>query len=182
MEDFQYEMDVAHSLPEFDTLSYSTSLAARLLGGATHRNFQDIVVSSPGQGHLPVFLVLAGPPKTIKLFGRDLLALRMSERNLLRNGLSPEQIELFHAVDLSGLPPGAELVVDLMRPKEPVAALRRRLDQISESMEAGATLVLAGPSTAISRALGYLDGLRRWAPEARVKKKGNSAARLRKVR
>jgi ribosomal protein L11 methylase PrmA len=180
IEDIEYEMDVAHDIPEFDTLSYSTSLAARLLGGAAHSFFHDIVVSNPGQGHIPVFLAQLADAERIKLFDRDLLGLRISERNLARNGFPEEQIELVHSVDMLelGTP---DLVVDLLRPKEPVAALHGRLDQISESVEAGATLVMAGPSTAVTRALSYMEGLRRWALEARVRKKGLSAARLRRV-
>lgn len=178
-----YGLTVAHDLPEFDNLSFSTELVAQILGGATHSFFQGAVLfRNPGQGHLPVLLSMTLEPKRIYLVDRDLLALRVSETNLLQAGFSSERIEGLHSVDLSVAPLEVDLVVDLLRPKEPSAAVLARLHEASGGLGSGATLVLSGPSTGVTRAIGHLDTVGGWALETRVKKRGHSAVRLKRIR
>jgi hypothetical protein len=117
-----------------------------------------VLVLHPGQGWLPCLLWAAGPPGRLRLVDRDLLALRFSRANLLANGCPPERAQAGHRVEpnRAGLQ-GAELVVAMLRPKEPPEATAATVRRLVAEVPGGARVVLGAGSTAITRSLAALD-------------------------
>lgn len=169
-----YEMRCAYDVDEFDTLAYHTLLAAELLGGLEADAIDRVAVVDPGQGHLPVLAADKLAPKEIVLVGRDLLALSYSRSNLVARGFPEMGIRMVHA----GSPPagdvgGADLVIDVLRAGEPRAAM----DQRSGRLPRGATVLIAGRSTAVTRAVDTAAALGRTV-RSRKRRRGSSAVFL----
>jgi 16S rRNA (guanine1207-N2)-methyltransferase len=147
----------AWGLPEFDSLGFATELAAEAVARLGGRPPGTAVVLNPGQGHLPALLWAAAAPGAIRLVDRDLLALRFSEANLVANGCPPERVATRHR---PGLDPAeledADLVVAVLRAKEPPASAAATVRAILAGLPGGGRVVLAASSTAVTRCLAAL--------------------------
>jgi 16S rRNA (guanine1207-N2)-methyltransferase len=149
----------AWGLPEFDSLGHPTRLVADALLGPGGRPPGTALVLHPGQGWLPCLLWAAARPGRLRLVDRDLLALRVSRANLVANGCPPERVDLGHRVDPDPEDlRDADLVVAVLRPKEPPAATAATVRRLVAEAPGGARLVLGGSSTAVTRGLAALDG------------------------
>jgi 16S rRNA (guanine1207-N2)-methyltransferase len=148
----------AWGLPEFDSLGFATRLVADAVLRPCGRPPETVLVLHPGQGWLPCLLWAAGPPGRLRLVDRDLLALRFSRANLLANGCPPERARVGHRVepDRPWLQE-AELVVAMLRPKEPPEATAATVRRLVAEVPGGARVVLGAGSTAITRSLAALD-------------------------
>ena len=170
----------AWGLPEFDSLGFATELAAdavaRLGGGLPGT----ALVLNPGQGHLPALLWAARAPGAIRLVDRDLLALRFSEANLVANGCPPERVTTRHRAGIGRAElQDAELVVAVLRPKEPPGAAAATLRTILDGLPKGGRVVLAASSTAVTRGLAALgEAGAAFATLDRRRRKGFSAVVL----
>jgi 16S rRNA G1207 methylase RsmC len=148
----------AWGLPEFDSLGVPTRLVADALLRPGGRPPRTALVLHPGQGHLPCLLWAGRRPAELRLVDRDLLALRFSQANLVANGCPVERVATAHRVG-----PGpaaladADLVVAMLRPKEPPEATAAILRQLVAAVPRGATVVVGGGSTAVTRGLAALD-------------------------
>ncbi|HEQ71752.1 MAG TPA: methyltransferase domain-containing protein [Spirochaetia bacterium] len=98
-----WKLGTVYGLPEFDSLSYATTLLLDLV--ASEHCGHRVLVWNPGQGHVPLFLFKKRSGKWIEfvLAGRDRLALEISRENLLAAGLPAERVRLdprpsFHEV------------------------------------------------------------------------------------
>lgn len=82
--DFRYELQALHGLPEFDGFSKETILMGRVLAEETAAGgVRRAVVSEFGQGHLAVLLSFFAPGlEALDLVSRDALALAAAHRNL----------------------------------------------------------------------------------------------------
>ncbi len=137
-------------LPEFDTLSYRTEMLVERLQ-AVERRRQRVLVFNPGQGHVPVAVWKLDRPQILALVGRDLLALRASERNLLENGVPATTLSLFHQPEFdvdSGL---YDLIVGVLPEEEGREALAFHLEEAAAQLAEGGQVLLAGTSTPITR-------------------------------
>jgi hypothetical protein len=176
----RYELETAHGLPEFDCLTFSTALVFQCMADLP-RELGKVVVVNPGQGHVPVALWARSAPGSLQVVDRDLLALRSTRSNLLRNGAPPDRISLVHGL---GPDPQAcievDLLVDNLRPKEPPEAVAARLCGAAGAMRRGARLVVAGTSTAVTRAAAALAGGSAFVAEDRRRRSGFSAAIFRR--
>jgi 16S rRNA (guanine1207-N2)-methyltransferase len=171
----------AWGLPEFDSLGFATELAAAALARLGGRPPGTALVLNPGQGHLPALLWAARTPGMIRLVDRDLLALRVSEANLVANGCPPERVATRHRAGLDRAElQDAELVVAVLRPKEPPGAAAATLGTILDGLPRGGRVVLSASSTAVTRGLAALAeaGLA-FATVDRRRRKGFSAVVLR---
>ena len=148
----------AWGLPEFDSLGFATRLVADAVLRPGGRPPETVLVLHPGQGWLPCLLWASGPPGRLRLVDRDLLALRFSRANLLANGCPPERAQVGHRVepDRPWLQ-DAELVVAMLRPKEPPEATAATVRRLVAEVPGGARVVLGAGSTAITRSLAALD-------------------------
>jgi 16S rRNA (guanine1207-N2)-methyltransferase len=148
----------AWGLPEFDSLGFPTRLVADAVLGRGGRPARTALVLGPGQGHLPCLLWAAARPERLRLVDRDLLALRFSRANLVANGCPAERVAAAHRVapDPAALR-DADLVVALLRPKEPPEATAATARQLLSQAPQGARVVLGAGSTAVTRCLAALD-------------------------
>jgi 16S rRNA G1207 methylase RsmC len=148
----------AWGLPEFDSLGVPTRLVADALLRPGGRPPRTALVLHPGQGHLPCLLWAGRRPAELRLVDRDLLALRFSQANLVANGCPVERVATAHRVgpDPAALA-DADLVVAVLHPKEPPEATAATLRQLVAAVPRGATVVVGGGSTAVTRGLAALD-------------------------
>jgi 16S rRNA (guanine1207-N2)-methyltransferase len=151
-------LGTAWGLPEFDSLAFPTRLVADALPRPGSRPPGTALVLHPGQGWLPCLLWAAARPGRLRLVDRDLLALRVSQANLVVNGCPPERVDLGHRVDPDPEDlRDADLVVAMLRPKEPPEATAATVRRLVAEAPAGARVVLGGSSTAVTRGLAALD-------------------------
>jgi 16S rRNA G1207 methylase RsmC len=148
----------AWGLPEFDSLGVPSRLVADALLRPGGRPPRTALVLHPGPGHLPCLLWAGRRPAELRLVDRDLLALRFSQANLVANGCPVERVASAHRV---GTDPAAladaDLVVAMLRPKEPPEATAAILRQLVAAVPRGATVVVGGGSTAVTRGLAALE-------------------------
>jgi hypothetical protein len=172
----------AWGLPEFDGLGYATELAADVLAGLGGRPPRRVLVLNPGQGHLPALCWAALRPGALRLVDRDLLALRVSQANLLANGCPAERLTVRHAAGPEPAEIGdAELVVAVLRPREPPASAAATARALVAGLPRGGRVVLAASSTVVTRCLAALAeaGLPA-TPRDRRRHRGFSAVVLRR--
>jgi 16S rRNA (guanine1207-N2)-methyltransferase len=149
----------AWGLPEFDSLGFATRLVADAVLRPGGRPPGTVLVLHPGPGHLPCLLWAGRRPAELRLVDRDLLALRVSRANLAANGCPPERVAAAHRVAPDPAAGGdADLVVALLRPKEPPEVTADGVRQLVAAASRGARVVLGGGSTAVTRGLAALDG------------------------
>jgi hypothetical protein len=170
----------AYGLPEFDSLGFPTRLAADALLRPGGRPPGTALVLHPGQGWLPCLLWAAARPGRLRLVDRDLLALRVSQANLVANDCPPERVDLGHRVDPDPEDlRDADLVVAMLRPKEPPESTAATVRRLVAEAPGGARVVLGGSSTAVTRSLAALDAAKlRFRTLDRRRAKGSSAAVL----
>jgi 16S rRNA (guanine1207-N2)-methyltransferase len=148
----------AYGLPEFDSLGFTTRLVADAVLRAGSRPPGTALVLHPGQGWLPCLLWAAARPGRLRLVDRDLLALRVSQANLLANGCPPERVHIGHRVDPD--PAGlrdADLVLAMLRPREPAGSTTATVLSLVAEIPRGARVVRGAGSTTITRCLAALD-------------------------
>lgn len=172
----RYGLRTVHGLAEFDNLTFSTDLVLGLLREA-RGTVERIVSFNPGQGHVPVAAWKRFEASSIVLVDRDLLALRTSRANLLLNGCPDDRVTSHHGLACEGEACGEiDLVVDHLRPKEPPQAAAARLRTAAAAMRSGAWMIVAGTSTAVTRAAGALAGEPALVAADRRRRMGYSAA------
>ena len=96
----RFNIDTATGLPDFDNLSFNTKSIAELILAAKSSFGSDRkqLVINPGQGFIPVLLkTLCGSSNGIDTFiaSNDMLQLKMSERNLIKSGLTSSGTDTF---------------------------------------------------------------------------------------
>jgi len=138
-------------LPEFDSLSHGTELLFDTLAELRTDTGSEVVISGPGQGHIPVVVAGLLRPRKIALADRDLLALRTSHRNLIRNGSADDRIALWHgsirAVDTGEK---TQLIILALR-DEARPAVDLMVRRAAARLSARGLLLIGGSSTAIRR-------------------------------
>ncbi len=155
---FTCRMGTVWGLPEFDSLSYDTALLLNALARLEGTKLTNAVVFNPGQGHAAVFLYKLIAPRHITLVDRDLLALRVTRRNLVANGCPESRIALRHQVGISdATTEPAGLVCGLPREAEGQAPVRLFLDAAAGQLGRRGRIVLAGSSTGITRLVSHAD-------------------------
>jgi 16S rRNA (guanine1207-N2)-methyltransferase len=170
----RYEMQCAYDVEEFDTLAFHTSLASDLLLELDRARIDGVAVIDPGQGHLPVLSAAKLDPKEIGLIDRDLLALKYSGKNLVAQGFPEAGIRTAHtAAPLTEDLREADLVIDVLRSGEPPEAVDERIRRFPP----GATAIVAGRSTPVTRALNTASALG-LTVRARRRHRGSSAVLL----
>jgi 16S rRNA (guanine1207-N2)-methyltransferase len=169
-------------LPEFDSLSYDTALLLNALARLEGTRAGNAVVFNPGQGHAAVFLWKLLGPTHLTLVDRDLLALRVTRRNLLANGCPDEGLAIRHQVGIADVTEGpASLVCGLPREGEGQAAQRLFLEHAAAQLGRRGHIVLAGSSTGMTRLVTHAGTLPYLAVRDRERFRGFSSLVLRRV-
>ena len=166
----------AWGLPEFDTVSYATDLVAAQLERLRSPSISSLLAYEPGQGHLPLFAWRRLRPGRIALRGRDLLALRVSNANLARNGCDSEVGIELAPYPLADDAPPHDLALTTLPPRSTPALDASTVEGLLVAVAPGGSVVVGGSSTAITRTLERVDA----AVVDRSRSRGFSAAVLRR--
>lgn len=143
-------IETAYGLPEFDTLSYETEMFLDKIRTLKNRQIAKAIIFNPGQGFIPVALSSISKTSQIILADRDLLALRISRKNLLSNGHEENKIFLFHEVGLSKVD-SPDLIMGVLDEKDDPKVHLMFLKQAAELLTRNGIAVLASGSTPITR-------------------------------
>lgn len=174
-----FPVQTSYGLPEFEGPGYRSELLVEGLLGIAGGRVRHAAAFNPGQGYVPAALWKLFEPESIALVDRDLLGLRCSRENLLRNGCDEGRVALLHQADLAL--PGREpldLVAGLLREEEGAAAVAHSVQQAAARLAPGGLILAAGSSTAATRleqAVRLEGGLR---VKGRKRRKGNSLLAL----
>jgi hypothetical protein len=150
-----------YTLPEFDTLTYSTQEAMKLVGGLA----DDYVVAGVGHGHLAAYVLATTPGARVELVDRDLLALRVAA-DTVRRTFGEERLDAVatrHAArPAGGRRVDGDCVVLRLDEREPVAVTAETIRGLVAEAPERSALVLHGRAADISRSLDVVR--RRGAP------------------
>ncbi len=172
----RWEATTAHGLPEFDSLGHHSELVIDRLADLGRGATECVVVQRPGQGHVPVVAWTELGPAQVRLASRDLLALRTSHANLVRNGCPPGEIAAHHQAGLGSTADDADVVVLMPDRKAPPAAVVADLAAAAAGVRPDGAVILAGASTLVTRCLDRLGP--DLTPGPRSRRKGFSAVTL----
>lgn len=169
-----------HGLSEFESPGHGTELLLEALADLKDRRPDVVLVWDPGQGYAPVAVAKRFQPSVLTLADRDLLALRASKRNLVRNGYDIKRIELRHEVGIPAAGDGrVDAIVGRIREDGDRAALEQLLDRAAGRLRPRGALIVSGSSTVISRLLEHARRSRRFDVHARRRHRGAGLAVLR---
>ena len=139
-------------MSEFDILSYETELLLNKLKTFKDREINKVIVFNPEQGIIPTALTNISKVKEMVLIDRDLEALRVSEKNLIANGLGADKIFLFHGVGLAKIDHIlADFVIGILDDKDDPKVHLMFVKEAAELLLVGGLLILASGSTPITR-------------------------------
>ena len=170
----EYTLETARGLPEFDSPSYQSELLIGTLQAIGGLNNEEVLVLNPGQGHVPVALWRLLGPKSIHLVDRDLLALRYSKNNLVRNGCPDERISLTHQVGIAMQDRRFDLIVGALRKSDGNEGLLTTITQASEQISPDGNVAMAATSAAITRLEKLVRSKKLLRIAGRKRKKGHS--------
>lgn len=179
VDDLVFQAETATGLPEFDTLSYRTVLAIKVLTDLDIPSPKRMLVLNPGQGHITTAAWLTQEPQRVTLVGRDLLALRYSRRNLENSGCDASRITTSHRIGLPEVTsPEARFDFVLMdlRDDEDPDVHAYLVEKATDATRVGATLLVYGGSTPVTRMLKAIQSDKRLLSRRRKKRKGESLA------
>jgi 16S rRNA (guanine1207-N2)-methyltransferase len=174
-ENINYDIQTAYGLPEFDSLGYGSQMLVKTLKELPGRNIHRAVNFNPGQGHIAVMLWKLVGPEKIVLIDRDLLALRYSHLNLVRNGCPADKIHLLHQVGLEI--PGEEkidLFTGVLREEEGRDAILLNVNKAGERLSPDGTIIVSAGSTAITRLAADVASEGRLRIKTRGRRRGHS--------
>lgn len=160
-----YELTTVYGISDFDSLGHGITLTAETMLRAPR--LRTVAIWNPGQGHLPVLCGKTMRPQSIRLIGRDLLALQISRLNLLQSGMSERCIGATHAAfpfdadgrQLRAGEPCGLLVVAPDPDPEP-ALCETLLEKLRSGLGPDAWIVLTARSSAAYRILRHRRGFR----------------------
>jgi 16S rRNA G1207 methylase RsmC len=145
-------IQTAYGLSEFDTLDYETELLLDSLQTLSDQHINRAIVFNPGQGFIPVTLSRSTKVQEIALVGRDLLALRVSRRNLELNGYPTKKVFLLHQADIYQNHSGpTNCVIGILEEKDGPAVHKMFVQQAVSELAPKGLIILASSSTAITR-------------------------------
>lgn len=111
----------------------------------------EVLVFNPKNGLVPVCLAKLSTTNSIVLVDRDLLSLRVSERNLILTGFDQGKIVTKCQTTITADNGKYKFITGVLREAEGRAAVLAVGDQIADGLLPGGLTVLAGSSTGITR-------------------------------
>jgi 16S rRNA G1207 methylase RsmC len=137
-------------LPEFDTLGFGTQVAA---SGLVRSPVGSALVFEPGQGHLAAFVARAIGPSRLDLQSRDVLALRAAAGNVELNAAGPVEVGTLNTLLPVATEQRYDLVATVLADRSPPAVDAEIVTGLQAATRTGGTVLVAGPSTAVTRVL-----------------------------
>jgi 16S rRNA (guanine1207-N2)-methyltransferase len=182
LDKFEYSMQTADGLPEFDSLSYGSELLVKSLEESQGREINNAIVFNPGQGHVAVVLFKLLQPESITLVDRDLLALQYSRLNLALNDCPADRIKIFHQAGLyySSIEK-PDLILISLREDESKEVTFLLLDQAFARLSDKGTIMVSSNSTSITRLATYIESQNLLRIKSRERRRGYSLLVLEKL-
>jgi 16S rRNA (guanine1207-N2)-methyltransferase len=177
----EYALETAYGLPEYDNLSYGSEMLMEALNRVQGREIQHAAVFNPDQGHIAVAVWKIICPQNLEMFNRDLLALRYSQLNLIKNGCPPEKVSMRHQVGLKRKDDKkCDFIAGVLRDKGKEVNILT-LKQVMEGLSPGGTIIMVAGSTTITRLVDFIEEENKMHIKARERRRGYSLLVLEKV-
>lgn len=177
-----FPMFTAYDLPEFDTLSYETEMVLDEISSMKDKNIKYPLVFNVNQGIIPVAISHFLRPSSLLLYDRDLLALQVTNKNLVTNNFEDSKISLHHEVDLSSNTTNiVDCVIGTFDSKEGSLIHMAYLEQATSLLSIGGYLILASGSTPITRIEKSAKRIKSISKVKRKKTKGKSLVVFKKM-
>jgi 16S rRNA (guanine1207-N2)-methyltransferase len=177
----EYVLQTAYGLPEFDSLSYASEMLITALNKMRGGGVKSATVFNPGQGHIALAVWKIIRPLNLGLVDRDLLALRYSHLNLIKNGCPPGKISMRHQIGLNREDNEKCAFMAGVLKDESKEVNILILQQATEGISPGGRIVMAAGSTVITRLADYIEKKRQLHIKARERRRGYSLLVLEKI-
>ncbi|HEY94400.1 MAG TPA: methyltransferase [Dehalococcoidia bacterium] len=174
-QDLRYRMNTVYDLTEPESPGHRSELLIEAIDGIKNPDPDALLLFNPGQGHVAVAAWKKLKPGSISLVDRDLLSLRVAERNLILNGCPGDRIRLFYRVGVgTDSTQSMDMVIGMIREGEGVKAINADISRIAEELVPGGKALLSASSTAITRIITALQNQNSYIVRKREKHRGNS--------
>lgn len=147
---FNFSVETTYGLPEFNTLSYETELLLDKMNILKNQRIDRAIIFNSGQGFIPTALSVISSVGEIGLADRDLLALKVSRRNMVSNGYKTDRIFLFHEAGIPKINP-TDYIMGILDEKDDPKIHSMLVKKAVEQLSANGIVILASSSTAITR-------------------------------
>lgn len=179
--DLGYAFKPVYGLPEYENPDFTTEVAIELL--ASMGKVDSCLIHQPGQGHVALATLLLNGTRTWTLTGRDLLALEATRRNLVINGVAPDQARLAATV---GLRPEDQtdpvaFVIAMLDDQLNPARVERLVVDLARAVPPEHQALIAGRSTSVTRVVNAATRAGSFRVGRRLKRHGASAIILRRL-
>jgi 16S rRNA G1207 methylase RsmC len=173
----EFELDVSHNLPEFDQLSFDTSLLLQYIEQLKIKPNAEVLNINPGQGYIP--LAIARNTKNVSLLipDRDLLALKTTDHNLDKFKV---QHETFHQVGFALREKQLDAAIGIFPEKQNVEVYELYVQQITIHLKQNAPFVICSSSTVITRIEDLIHQRKSFEIVRRNRDNGRSVIEMRK--
>ncbi len=145
------ELQTVYGLSEFDMPSFTTQLLLQELAATIDGARDHISVINPNQGHAAALAHELSHPRRIKLVSRDLLSLRATRRNLIRNGAAASIIETHHTPAFPPELTPANIIVATIDDGDVIEAATLSLQHAAAALALDGTMLIAASSTTATR-------------------------------
>lgn len=173
-----FELDVSHNLPEFDQLSYDTSLLLKYIKGLKITPDATVLNISPGQGYIPLAIFEKAPSSFLHIVDRDLLALKTTSHNLQAYDV-PHTTS--HQVGYSLGEKDFDAAIGRLPEKQNIEVYKMYLQQIGTHIKQNAPLIIASSSTVITRIEELIHNSNTYEYISRKREKGSSVLHLKRT-
>lgn len=145
-----YTLETTFNLPEFNKLSFDSNLILLCIQGLNN-NVRNALIFNPGQGYIPLAIKQQFNPDKIYLVDRDLLALKISQKNLLTNQYAKIKIRLFHQVGIDINTEKVEMVAGILPEQQNLDVYNLYVMQAYNQLIKNNLFILSSSSTVITR-------------------------------
>ena len=153
---YSYEMNSVYNLPDFDVMGYQTRLALDMSSGLDVQG--PVLIWNPVHGHLPVNIAkLFSGITEIHIGSRDLLQLRITSENLLKNGFDGNRLVIHHTSFISQIAVKAGLIFVLPDITPFTTWEEDLVSEILEIMDDNAKLIISSEAADIKKIVAAAD-------------------------
>lgn len=172
-----FELDVSHNLPEFDQLSYETSLLLQYIDQLKIQSNAQVLSINPGQGYIPLAIARNTENASLLIPDRDLLALKTTSHNLDKFKVHHE---IFHQVGFALQGKQLDAAIGIFPEKQNLEVYELYLQQITNQLKHNALFLISSSSTVVTRIEDLVRQKKSYEILQRDKDRGRSVIEMRK--
>jgi len=171
----KFSIQTTYNLPEFDTLSFDTSLLLSNLDILRNIKIKKALFFNPNHGYLPVAVSKLKHVSGIILVDRNLQALEISKINLIKNDYDSVNISLLHQVGIRGERGEVfDSIIGTITEKEDIKVLEALVNQLALSISKKGVILIASNSRTISSLEKLIHKLTKLKISKKTKSKGRT--------